>query len=260
MRQRTAELDRSRREIEARVHDVTAMNRELESFSYSVSHDLRAPLRAIDGFTRALEEDHAAELGGEARRLLGVVRDNARRMGALIEDLLAFSRLGKAPLVRTAVDMDLIVDEVVSALRAEAAGRRIEIRREPLVPAPGDESLLRQVWTNLLSNAFKYTRPREVAEIAISSRRLRGEVEYEVRDNGVGFDPRFAARLFGIFQRLHPEAEFEGTGVGLALVQRIVHRHGGRVWAESAPGRGASFFFALPDAPGAADSDCGSKE
>jgi light-regulated signal transduction histidine kinase (bacteriophytochrome) len=181
-------------------------------------------------------------------------------MEALIEDLLEFSRLGKSPLVRDSVDMQRLVDDVAGALQVEAAGRRVDLRRGPLEPAPGDESLLRQVWTNLLSNAFKYTRPREVAEISISCVRRPGELVYEVRDNGVGFDPRFATRLFGIFQRLHGGSEFEGTGVGLALVQRIVHRHGGRVWAEGAPGRGATFSFALPDAPGAAVSDGTTKE
>jgi signal transduction histidine kinase len=227
-------------ELEAKVRERTA---ELESFSYSVSHDLRAPLRAIDGYARMLEEDHAGRLDDEARRLLDVVRANAKRMGQLIDDLLAFSRLGRQPTLPQRVEMTQMAREVAEELRG---GREIAIEVSPLPPAHVDAALIRQVWLNLIGNALKYSAKQPAARIAVGAAEEGAQNVYWVRDNGAGFDMRYAEKLFGVFQRLHRAEEFEGTGVGLAIVQRIVARHGGRVWAEGKPGEGACFSFALP--------------
>ena len=227
-------------ELEAKVHERTA---ELESFSYSVSHDLRAPLRAIDGYARMLEEDYAGRLDAEAQRLIGVVRANARRMGQLIDDLLAFSRLSRQQPARARLDMSALAREVAHELRG---GGPATIEVAPLPPAQADAALLRQVWTNLIGNALKYSAKKAEARVDIGAREDAGETVYWVRDNGAGFDMRYAQKLFGVFQRLHRADEFEGTGVGLAIVQRIVARHGGRVWAEGEPGAGACFYFSLP--------------
>ena len=227
-------------ELEAKVHERTA---ELESFSYSVSHDLRAPLRAIDGYARMLEEDYAGQLDAEAQRLIGVVRANARRMGQLIDDLLAFSRLSRQQPARARLDMSALACEVGHDLRGN---RPATIEVAPLPPAQADAALLRQVWTNLIGNALKYSAKKAEARVDIGAREDAGETVYWVRDNGAGFDMRYAQKLFGVFQRLHRADEFEGTGVGLAIVQRIVARHGGRVWAEGEPGAGACFYFSLP--------------
>jgi PAS domain S-box-containing protein len=226
--------------------ELRAVNQELESFSYSVSHDLRAPLRAIDGFSRMLLEDHGKELAGEAHRLLGVIRANTKRMGALIDDLLAFSRLGRKELRVQAVDMTALFSEVADEVRREARDRPLEIVVEGLPLAVGDRALLRQVVANLLQNAAKFTRGRSPARILVGAQPDGTEHVYHVSDNGVGFDMQYANKLFGVFHRLHRADEFEGTGVGLAIVQRIVHRHGGRVWAEATPEQGAKFFFTLP--------------
>jgi signal transduction histidine kinase len=234
-----------------RTDEVLALNRELEAFSYSVSHDLRAPLRAIDGFSRILSEDHAAGLGPEAARLLGVIRTNARHMGHLIDDLLAFSRLGRKELVTTDVDMAALARAAADELRAGAPERAVEVELGALPAARGDWALLRQVWVNLLSNAFKYSRGRVPARITVAAEVRNGETVYLVSDNGVGFDMAYGDKLFGVFQRLHRADQFEGTGVGLAIVQRIVHRHGGRVWAEAAPDAGATFSFTLEAREGA---------
>ncbi|MFA4944613.1 MAG: ATP-binding protein [Lentisphaeria bacterium] len=242
VRQANAELE-SR--VAARTAQLEAANKELEAFSYSVSHDLRAPLRAIDGFVQILEEDFAPQLSGEARRCLGVVQGNARKMGRLIEDLLKFSRLGRQPLVKREVDVNELVRAALEDLRLEQEGRSLDLRLGGLPPCQGDPALLKQVWLNLLGNAFKYTRRRERALVEVGGRREAGEVEYWVKDNGAGFDMAYAGKLFGVFQRLHGESEFEGTGIGLAIVKRIVLRHGGRVWAEGQPEVGATFHFAL---------------
>ncbi|MCE9581476.1 MAG: response regulator [Planctomycetes bacterium] len=237
-------------ELERRVSERTAQleaaNKELESFSYSVSHDLRAPLRAIEGFTRRLVDRHSASLDAEGKRLTEVVVTNTRRMAQLIDDLLAFSRMGRAELNRSRVDMTTLACAVSDELRVANAGRKIDFRIGDLAPAWGDQALLRQVLANLLGNAVKYTRPRESAVIEFTSRQDKGETVWTVRDNGVGFDETFASKLFGVFQRLHSSEEFEGTGVGLALVQRVILRHGGRVWAEGKTGAGAAFHFSLP--------------
>jgi light-regulated signal transduction histidine kinase (bacteriophytochrome) len=234
-------------ELETRVLERTAeleaVNKELEGFSYSVSHDLRAPLRAVDGYARMLEEDYAARLDDEGRRLLAVVRNSAGRMGQLIDDLLAFSRLGRQAIARHAVDTAALVREVIAEVRGDS---RASIEVGELPPVQGDRALLKQVWLNLIGNAFKYSGKRDAPQLTIGGQADNEKVVYWVRDNGAGFDMRYAAKLFGVFQRLHSQEEFSGTGVGLAIVQRVVTRHGGRVWAEGKPGEGACFSFSLP--------------
>lgn len=234
--------------LQAKAAQLEATNRELESFSYSVSHDLRAPLRHIDGYARMLSEDVGDRLEDEPRRHLAAITAAARRMGTLIDDLLAFSRLGRKPVERRPVDMRRLVDEAL----AELAGGEATIVVGELPAAEGDPALLKQVWTNLLSNAIKYSAPRgAAARIEVAGQRCDHRIRYRVRDNGVGFDMRYADKLFGVFQRLHAQDEFEGTGVGLAIVHRIVARHGGRISADARPGDGAEFAFELP-ASGAA--------
>ncbi|BCT93953.1 hypothetical protein LYSHEL_29800 [Lysobacter helvus] len=220
-------------------------NRELEAFSYTVSHDLRAPLRHIDGYARMLREDAEAVLDPEMRRYLDAISDGARHMGSLIDDLLAFSRLGRKPLECTHVDMrDLARHALVEAGGLHSPA---EVDIGPLPDAYADPVLLRQVWVNLLSNALKYSGPRgHDARVAVAGERIGDRVRYTVRDNGVGFDMRYADKLFGVFQRLHPQDEFEGTGVGLAIVERILARHGGHVSADASPGHGAAFTIELP--------------
>jgi signal transduction histidine kinase len=230
-------------QVRARTEALVLANRELESFSYSVSHDLRAPLRAVDGFARMLQEDYAGKLDDEGRRLLAVVRDSAVRMGRLIDDLLAFSRLARQEAAMQPLDMTGLAREVAGDL-AKGAPAKIEIGELPAARA--DRALMRQVWANLIGNALKYSGKRADARIEIDGRQEAGENVYRVRDNGVGFDMRYAGKLFGVFQRLHSSDEFDGTGVGLAIVQRVVARHGGRVCAHSAPGEGARFEFSLP--------------
>ena len=238
--------------LEGRVRERTAQLeaavRELDAFSYSVSHDLRAPLRAVDGFSRMVAEDNAARLDDEGRRMLGVIRSETQRMARLIDDLLAFSRLGRQQLEPVRIDMHGLAREVFDELAALEPARRLRLDLHPLPPARGVPAMLRQVWVNLIGNAIKFTGEREVGEIEIGAREdADGGRIYFVKDNGAGFDMRYAGQLFGVFQRLHTRQEFPGTGVGLALVQRIVQRHGGRVSAEGEVGRGATFSFALPD-------------
>lgn len=235
--------------VRERTAQLEAANQELEAFSYSVSHDLRAPLRAINGFARILTEDHGPRLDDDGRRVLGVVREAALRMDRLIEDLLRFSRLGRQPLQVAPTDMTALAREVYAQLAGAFPERSVEFRLTALPFALADAALLRQVWVNLLDNALKYSRDRPCAEIGVSGSIQNGEAVYVVRDNGAGFEMKYAGKLFGVFQRLHEAGEFEGTGVGLALVQRVVHRHGGRVWAEAELDRGATFFFTLPAAP-----------
>ena len=248
VRELNAELEQR---VAERTAQLTAANRELEAFSYSVSHDLRAPLRAIDGFSRILLEDYAADLPEEGRRYLHIVRDGTAQMGRLIDDLLAFARLGRQPLRTQTVLPASIVAAVLDDLRGEVEGRPVELIVEDLPACRADPALLKQIYANLLANALKYTRGRDPATVrvgAVEDDGAPGERTYFVRDNGVGFDMAYAPKLFGVFQRLHRAEEYEGTGVGLAVVQRIVHRHGGRVWAEAEPDRGATFWFTLPAA------------
>ena len=233
------------RRVAERTAQLEAANRELEAFSYSVSHDLRAPLRAMDGFSQAVLEDFGARLPDEGRRYLETIRSSAQRMGELIDDLLAFARLSRQDLNRREVDTGLLVRRVLAELGNPWPGRLVQLRLGPLPACVADPALLKQVWVNLLSNALKYTRRREEAEIEIGWARSGGPDVFYVRDNGAGFDPRYAGKLFGVFQRMHRLEDYEGTGVGLAIVQRIVHRHGGRVWAEAQVDRGATFYFTL---------------
>jgi signal transduction histidine kinase len=245
-----AEVRKLNEELEDRVRlrttELESANRELEAFSYSVSHDLRAPLRAIDGFSNLLQEEFSAKMSEESKRLLGVISSNAHRMGQLIEDLLRFSRLSRQALARNPVKLTALVNDVLEELRKEEAGRVLEIQVEDLPDAVGDFALLKQVWINLISNALKYTRHQKKAVITIGSQRQKGEVVYFIRDNGAGFDMQYADKLFGVFQRLHKLEDFEGTGVGLSIVQRIIYRHGGRIWAEAKVQEGATFYFTLP--------------
>ncbi len=237
-------------ELEQRVRDRTEQlqlaNRELEAFSYSVSHDLRAPLRHIDGYAGMLERHLGGALDEKGRRLLTTVAEAARRMGVLIDDLLAFSRMGRVELLHETVDLQSLVQEVIREQETGVNGGRVVWQCGPLPTVNGDRAMLRLVWVNLLANALKYSRPRDPARIEIGSQAPPGEVILHVRDNGVGFDPAHAHKLFGVFQRLHPTTQFEGTGVGLANVRRIVARHGGRTWAEGRPEEGATFYFSLP--------------
>lgn len=236
--------------LEQRVSDRTAAlvvsNRELEAFSYSVSHDLRAPLRSIDAFSQILLNEYAAPLDAEGRRVLGVVLRNVKQMGVLIDDLLAFSRVTRKELDRRPVDMNRLVQATVEEMRAAEPTCDIACDIGDLCTVPGDPALLRQVWTNLLGNAAKFSRAVAQPRVEVRCERVDDECRYTVRDNGVGFDPVYIDKLFKPFSRLHPTAEFEGTGIGLAIVARIVGRHGGRVWAEGTPGGGALFGFALP--------------
>jgi light-regulated signal transduction histidine kinase (bacteriophytochrome) len=231
--------------LHERADQLKAANKELEAFSYSVSHDLRAPLRAINGFAGIVLEDFSAQLPEEGHRHLERVRNGGQRMGELIDDLLAFSRLSRQPLDRRRVDTARLVQEVLTELNPLENHRQIELRVGELPFSHGDPALLKQVWVNLLANAFKYSRSRAPAVVEIGCEQKNGEAIFFVRDNGVGFDMQYAGKLFGVFQRLHRPDEFEGTGVGLAIVQRVLHRHGGRAWAESAPDRGATFYFTI---------------
>jgi len=240
-----AQLLQMHQREEERSRALERSNRELEAFSYTISHDLRAPLRHIDGYAQMLQEDAAGQLDGDARRYLDTISDSARRMGALIDDLLAYSRLGRKPVECTRLDMNALVERVLHDAGGDASPATVKI--DPLPTAWADPVLLRQAWVNLLSNAFKYSAPRgEGATIEVSGERTGDTVRYRVRDNGVGFDMRYADKLFGVFQRMHAQDEFEGTGVGLAIVQQVVQRHGGRISAEAAPGEGACFTIELP--------------
>lgn len=232
----------------ARTAEPQATIKELEAFSYSVSHDLRAPLRAIHGFSRILLEDYASQLSPEIQEYLQWISNNARQMNHLIDDLLAFSRLSRQSIRKQPIATAALVHQILEDLRREQEGKQIEILIGDLPECQADPALLKQVFVNLLSNAFKFTRRQESVKIEIGYRPgdRPGEQVYFVKDNGVGFNMQYANKLFGVFQRLHPAEEYEGTGVGLAIVQRIIHRHGGRVWAEGEVNKGATFYFTLP--------------
>ena len=233
-------------DLEKQAEQLQAANKELEAFSYSVSHDLRAPLRAIDGYTRILVEDYESILDDEGKRICGVVSREARRMGQLIDDLLAFSRLGRKEIYSSRIEMKALAASVFDELLKEEKRENIDFNLGDLPMAQGDASLIRQVWVNLLSNAIKFTSKMERAIIEVGSHENSHETVYYVRDNGAGFDMEYSNKLFGVFQRLHSESEFNGTGVGLAIVQRIIRRHDGRVWAQGEIEKGATFYFALP--------------
>ncbi|MFL6547710.1 MAG: sensor histidine kinase [Povalibacter sp.] len=233
------------RKLEAQAVELQAANKDLEGFSYSVSHDLRGPLRAIDGFSKLLQEHGQLQQDAEARHYLARIRDNVVRMSKLIDDLLEFARCGRQTLRREDLNMDSLVTEALQQVRAAHPGIETEIDMQPLPDARGDAALMRQVWLNFLDNAVKYSTRVAHPRVVISGREQHDHVIFEIADNGVGFDTRYSDALFQVFQRLHG-SEYPGTGVGLAIVQRIVNRHGGEVWANSTPGQGSTFGFSLP--------------
>jgi light-regulated signal transduction histidine kinase (bacteriophytochrome) len=221
------------------------VNKELESFSYSVSHDLRAPVRALVGFSKMLEESYNDTLDDEAKRMLGVIHKNAIKMGSLIDDLLEFSKMGRQEVRKSAINIADVVKGVISDIN-DTNHYPAKVLVNELLPAYADRALITQVWINLISNAFKYSAKKENPFIEIGSHRDAEYIVYYVKDNGAGFNMDYAEKLFGVFQRLHKATDFEGTGVGLAIVHRIINRHGGRVWAEAKVNEGATFFFTLP--------------
>lgn len=249
LREREREVERLNAELERRVVERTAAleaaNRELEAFSYSVAHDLRAPLRGIDGFTQLVLEEHVADLGDEARSHLQRVRAAAQRMSKLIDDLLELARVVRSDCTRQQIDLSALADEIDAELRTDQPARCVEFVNQRGVVVNGDPVLLRVLLHNLLSNAWKFTAPAPVARIEFGVANLNGRQAYFVRDNGVGFDMRNAGQLFGVFQRLHHARDFPGNGIGLAIVERAVRRHGGRAWAQAAPDAGATFWFTL---------------
>ena len=244
------EISKLNEELEQRVLQRTAQletaNKELEAFSYSVSHDLRAPVRAIDGFSRILLEDYGDKYDAEGKRLLNIIRSNTKKMGELIDDLLTLSRLGRKEIELSDIDMDKLVKGLFDELGLATNNGKVNFNIKPLPYACGDAGMIRQVFVNLLTNAIKFTKPKEAAMIEVGGYTENSTSVYYVKDNGVGFDMQHVNKLFGAFQRLHSEKEFEGTGIGLAIVHRIIHRHGGRIWAEGKVNEGATFYFALP--------------
>jgi light-regulated signal transduction histidine kinase (bacteriophytochrome) len=241
-----AELQQQVQELNQRSLELATTNQELEAFTYSVSHDLRAPLRAIGGFARVLLEDYPDKLDEDGRRYLQIINQNAGKMGQLIDDLLALSRLGRKEMRLVRLEMTKMAQEVCAELWATNPERVLQIEVQELPAAWGDRGMMRQALKNLIQNAIKFTKDRQPALIRVSGRSEGQEQVYGVQDNGVGFDQKYVHKLFEVFQRLHPEGEFEGTGVGLAIVKRIIERHGGRLWAEGKVGEGAAFYFAIP--------------
>jgi len=244
-KQAEEEIKRLNEDLNRRAVELEAVNKEIESFSYSVSHDLRAPLRAIDGFSRILLQDYLDKLDDEGKRLLNIIQGNTQRMGELIDDLLALSRIGRKDIELSDIDMDKLAKVVCDEIKAANHERKLQFDIKPLPPAYGDSGMIHQVFFNFLFNAIKFTKHRETAIIEVGGYVDGSENVYYVKDNGVGFDMRYKDKLFGAFQRLHSETEFEGTGIGLAIVQRIINRHGGRIWAEGKVDEGATFYFTL---------------
>lgn len=232
--------------VKERTHELQIANKELESFSYSVSHDLRAPLRAITGYLNIIKEDYSTLIDDDGKVLIESVINNAQKMNVLIDSLLQFSRMGRKELVKTVVPMKQIVEEIFSSIREHEGKRQIECTIENLPDIEADETLIKQVWINYISNAVKYSQYSAVSKIHIGYKENNDVIEYFVKDNGVGFDMQYSSKLFGVFQRLHTHDQFAGIGIGLSIVQRIVLKHGGKVWAESKPNEGATFYFSLP--------------
>jgi light-regulated signal transduction histidine kinase (bacteriophytochrome) len=232
-------------DLEVNLKQLEMANKEMESFTYSVSHDLRSPLRAINGYAQMLDEDFSNLLDDEGKRLLRTIQYNAKKMGNLIDDLLAFSRLGKKGLQKTTVNTKRLVEDVLCEIGSSLSAKA-SVTIGNLQAVEADHALINQVFVNLLSNAIKYSSKKECPTIAVESKLSETEVIYSVKDNGAGFDMQYADKLFGVFQRLHKANEFDGTGVGLAIAHRIVSKHGGRIWADAKPGEGATFFFSLP--------------
>ncbi len=247
LQERDTEIRKRVRELAERTAQLEAANKEMGDFTYTVSHDLRAPLRSIGGFARVLLEDYPDKLDADGKRYLNIIHQDARKMGRLIDDLLALVRLGRRELSRSRIDMAELARDVCKEISPQYLERKLQIDIKPLPEAVGDRSMLRQVLANLLLNAIKFTKDRDPALIQVSGWSKEHDQIYCVKDNGVGFDVRYVNKLFEVFQRLHPEEEFEGTGVGLAIVKRIIDRHGGRVWAEGTVNEGATFYFALPN-------------
>ena len=239
-------LSRNDAHLREQSRQLMEANEQLEAFSYSVSHDLRAPLRSIDGFARILSEDYPDKLDADGQRYVGIVRGAAQQMGKLIDDLLAFSHVSREDILAREIDIEKLVHEVATVSMAGNEYRRIDFEIGVLPPCFADPDLMRQAIQNLMANAVKYTRQRDVARIEVGTEPLDGETVYYIRDNGTGFNMKYVDKLFGVFQRLHRIEEFEGTGVGLAIVKRIINRHGGRIWAEAEVDRGATFFFTVP--------------
>jgi light-regulated signal transduction histidine kinase (bacteriophytochrome) len=247
-KQASERIEQLNRALEQHATQLAIANQELDSFSYSVSHDLRMPLASIDGLVRGVIQDYGSQLPTQGQTSLNLVHENAMAMSRLINDLLTFSRMSRQPLKKQVLAMGDLAREVLANLKSNQSDREVEIVIGELPPCQADPALLTQVWVNLLSNAFKFTTKRGYARIEIGSFDDDKATAYFVKDNGVGFDMEQAGRLFGVFQRLHSEEDYQGTGVGLAIVDRIVRRHGGRVWAEGEPGKGACFYFTLAGA------------
>ncbi len=238
--------DRFEEEVQKRTRDLKAANKELKAFSYSVSHDLRAPLRSIHGFTNILQEDYGDLLDEEGRRLLNVVLESTVKMGVLIDDILSFSRLGRREIQKEEIDMDWLAEQVVKEVLQQYRDDTVKVNREKLGNAYGDLAMMRQLLQNLISNACKYSSTKSTIKLKIGMKEEEERKIYFVQDNGIGFDMKYHDKMFGVFQRLHSDDEFEGTGVGLALAKRIVAKHKGEIWAESSHGEGATFYFSIP--------------
>jgi light-regulated signal transduction histidine kinase (bacteriophytochrome) len=250
-KRREDEIQGLNQELAKRSADLESINKELEAFAYSISHDLRAPLRHMAGYTELLQKKVSSVVDEKSNRYMAMILESTKRMGNLIDDLLAFSRIGRAETQKTLVSLAQLVKEALAEVRQDTEGRNIVWKIGALPDFYGDRSMLRLVLVNLISNAIKFTRTRPQAEIAIGCSEGNGnDLVVFVRDNGVGFDMKYVNKLFGVFQRLHQSEDFEGTGIGLATVQRIIHRHGGKVWAQGAVDGGATFYFSAPKPQG----------